>query len=97
MGKLEAKRDHLASLPSRPATHINKRTGQTYREYWEGLTPEERRQFMLNAGIKALVRQLNQLDPDTEMLGVRKGTKGPVILLWSGPAIEELRELAEAA
>jgi site-specific DNA recombinase len=96
MGKLEAKRDHLASLPSRPATHINKRTGQTYREYWEGLMPEERRQFMLNAGIKALVGRLDQLDPDTEMLGVRKGTKGAVIL-WSGPAIEELRELAEAA
>jgi hypothetical protein len=90
MRKLEEKRDGLACLPSRPAGYTTERTGQTYREHWEGLDAEGRRQFLLGAGIKVKVRRL---DDDDNPRRLRKG----IYLSFFGPAIDDLRKLAAVA
>lgn len=46
-----AKRDHLASMPSRPAGWVTEETGQTKREAWLAASEQDRRQLYLDAGL----------------------------------------------
>ena len=99
MSKLEDKRDYLESLPSRPASYRTVKTGQTYRDYWAGLDADQRRQFLLNAEIKALVIRADQA---AEVMGddlpvpIPPKAKG-VVVMFSMPELEQLRALAAAA
>lgn len=55
MNRLSARRKALAALPSRPAWTEEIRTGQTFREHWLALTPDARRDFMIEAGVSFTV------------------------------------------
>jgi site-specific DNA recombinase len=93
MNGLEDRREKLTAMPSRPAGYHTEKTGQTYRDYWASLNAAERRQFMLNAGIKALCIRLERDDLAAMKVRPEMATRG-VMILWKGPALDELRRLA---
>jgi site-specific DNA recombinase len=58
MNKLEARRDHLAAMPSLPARTEYRETGQTFRQRWSASNDHERRQLMIAAGFKTMVSRI---------------------------------------
>jgi site-specific DNA recombinase len=74
ISRLEAKRDALAALPTKPEYTEYVPTDQTYREHWESLSTEGRHKFLLDASVRAYIERseddesLPRHDPDCRVI-----------------------------
>ncbi|BAW04435.1 integrase [Nocardia seriolae] len=70
---LVKKRKQLQSLPPRPAEYIDEPTGETYADAYERMSPEERRELLLQADIRLYI---HSVDPANCRLHVPEGLPG---------------------
>ena len=74
ISRLEAKRDALVALPTRPEHTEYVPTNQTYRELWESLGTEGRHKFLLDASVRVYIERsegeesLPMPDPDDRVI-----------------------------
>lgn len=96
--KLEARHTALSALPSSPEVQDYVSTGQTFGQFWESLSDEDRHSFLIESGVTShIVRgETDEFPtPDTDGSTVRVVGRGITVTVYLG-SLQELRKLAES-
>lgn len=64
LAQLEAKRDALAQLPSKPEVQTYEPTGQTFAQFWSGLDQQQRHTFLIDNKVSAQISRGTVPDAD---------------------------------
>jgi site-specific DNA recombinase len=100
ISRLEAKRDALVALPTKPEHTEYVPTDQTYRELWESLDTEGRHKFLLDASVTAYVERSEDEGslpmPDSDGRVILAVGDGWYITIHLGQLVK-LRDLAATA
>lgn len=65
---LEKKRHELAALPSKPGRSYWRETGETFGQHWQSMTIQERRVFLVSAGVRVRVFRAGSWTPPADLV-----------------------------